>query len=123
MGTYLSKLGERDSKSEFTQSCLTFATPRTVARPGPSVHGDFPGKNTGVGCHFLRQGIFLSRGLSPGLLPLQADALPFAPPGKFRQVEGIAMSTKSWSLRGSSASLAGCAKCPAKFAAPLPAEI
>ena len=25
---------------------------------------DFPGKNTGVGCHFLLQGIFLSRCLS-----------------------------------------------------------
>ena len=25
---------------------------------GSSVHGDSPGKNTGVGCHFLLQGIF-----------------------------------------------------------------
>ena len=23
--------------------------------PGSSAHGDFPGKNTGVGCHFLLQ--------------------------------------------------------------------
>ena len=29
---------------------------------------DFPGKDTGVGCHFLLQGIFLSQGLNPGLL-------------------------------------------------------
>ena len=29
---------------------------------------DFPGKNTGVGCHFLLQGIFLTQGLNPGLL-------------------------------------------------------
>ena len=28
---------------------------------------DFPGKNTGVGCHFLLQGIFLTQGLNPGL--------------------------------------------------------
>ena len=28
----------------------------------------FPGKNTGVGCHFLLQGIFLTQGLNPGLL-------------------------------------------------------
>ena len=27
-----------------------------------------PGKNTGVGCHFLLQGIFLTQGLNPGLL-------------------------------------------------------
>ena len=29
---------------------------------------DFPGKDTGVGSHFLLQGIFLTQGLNPGLL-------------------------------------------------------
>ena len=29
---------------------------------------DFPGKNTGVGCHFLLQGIFLTQGSNPRLL-------------------------------------------------------
>ena len=29
---------------------------------------DCPGKNTGVGCHFFLQGIFLNQGLNPGLL-------------------------------------------------------
>ena len=29
---------------------------------------DFPGKNTGVGCHALLQGIFPTQGLNPGLL-------------------------------------------------------
>ena len=28
---------------------------------GSSVHGSFPGKNTGVGCNFLPQGIFLTQ--------------------------------------------------------------
>ena len=28
---------------------------------------DFPGKNTGVGCHFLLQGIFPTQGLNSGL--------------------------------------------------------
>ena len=28
---------------------------------------DFPGKNTGVGCHFLLQEIFPNQGLNPGL--------------------------------------------------------
>ena len=37
---------------------------------------DFPGKNTGVGCHFLLQGIFPTQGLNPGL-----DALPSEPLG------------------------------------------
>ena len=43
----------------------------------------FPGKNTGVGCHFLLQGNFPTQGSSPHLLCLlhwQADSLPLAPP-------------------------------------------
>ena len=36
-----------------------FATPWTVCSPpGSSVHGIFPGKGTGMGCHFLLQRIF-----------------------------------------------------------------
>ena len=46
---------------------------------------DFPGKNTGVGCHALLQGIFLTQGSNPHLLCLlhwQVDSLPLEPPGK-----------------------------------------
>ena len=44
-----------------------FVTPWTVAYQalGP---WDFPGKNTGVGCHFLLQRIFPTQGSIPGLL-------------------------------------------------------
>ena len=35
--------------------------------PGSSVHGDCPGKDTGVGCHALLQGIFRTQELNPGL--------------------------------------------------------
>ena len=35
---------------------------------GSSVHGNSPVKNTGVGCHFLLQGIFLTQGSNPDLL-------------------------------------------------------
>jgi len=35
-----------------------------------------------LGCHFLLQGIFLTQGLNPGLLDLQADSLLSEPPGK-----------------------------------------
>ena len=45
----------------------------------------FSGKNTGVGCHTLLQGIFLTQGLNPQLLCLlhwQAGSLPLVPPGK-----------------------------------------
>ena len=44
-----------------------------------------PGKNTGVGCHFFFQGIFLTQGLNLSLLHLlrwQGDSLPLVPPGK-----------------------------------------
>ena len=41
-----------------TQLCPTLRDPVDRSPPGSSVHGDFPGKNTGVGCHFLLQGIF-----------------------------------------------------------------
>ena len=47
--------------------------------------GDFPGKDTGVGCHALLQGIFLTQGLKLHLFHLlhwQAVSLPLAPPGK-----------------------------------------
>ena len=36
---------------------------------------DLPGKNTGVGCHFLLQGICPTQGSNPGLLHWQADSL------------------------------------------------
>ena len=43
---------------------------------------DFPGRNTGVGCHFLLQRIFPTQGSSLGLLYWQAGFLPSEPPGK-----------------------------------------
>ena len=39
---------------------------------------DFPGKNTGMSCHFLLQGIFLTQGSSLLLPHWQADALPLS---------------------------------------------
>ena len=39
---------------------------------------DFSGKNTGVGCHFILQGIFLTQGPNPCLLHWQADSLPLS---------------------------------------------
>ena len=36
--------------------------------PGCSVHGESPGKNTGMDCHALLQGICPTQGLNPGLL-------------------------------------------------------
>ena len=47
----------------------------------------FPGKNTGVDCHVLLQGIFLTQGSDLRLLcllPLQVGSLPLIPPGSPR---------------------------------------
>ena len=44
------------------QSCLTLCDPMDyVARQAPLCSWNFPGKNTGVDCHFLLQGIFPRR--------------------------------------------------------------
>ena len=43
--------------------------------PGSSVYGILQGKNTGVGCRFLLQGIFPTQGVSPGLPVLQTDSV------------------------------------------------
>ena len=49
------------------QSCLTLCDPMDCSPPGSSVHGDSPGKNPGVGCHALLQGVFPTQGWNPGL--------------------------------------------------------
>ena len=55
------------------QSCLTLCDPMDCSPPGSSVHGLSPGKNTGVGCHALLQGIFPNPGIKPRSLSLQVD--------------------------------------------------
>ena len=69
------------------KSCPTlFATPWTVAHPAPLFMGfpDFPGKNTGVGCHFLLQGTLPTQGSYPCLLHWQADSLLLSHLGRLR---------------------------------------
>ena len=61
-------------EGSITQSCQTLwpcgLQPTRLLCPW-----HFPGKNTGVGCHFLLQGIFPSQGPSPHLLRWQVDSL------------------------------------------------
>ena len=59
---------------------------------------DFPGKNTGVGCHFLLQAIFPTVGLNPHLLCLlhwQAGSLPLVPLGKLIYARKVKVKTLS----------------------------
>ena len=51
-----------------TKSCPTLCNPIDCSPNRLLCPQDFPGKNTGVGCHFLLQGIFLTQGSNPCLL-------------------------------------------------------
>jgi len=44
----------------------TLCDPKDCSPPGSSVHGDSPGKNTGVDGHALLQGILSTQGSNPG---------------------------------------------------------
>ena len=72
------------------QSCPTLCDPMNCSPPGPSSllsRWDSPGKNTGVGCHALLQGIFLTQRSNWCLICLlhwQVGYLPLAPPGEPR---------------------------------------
>ena len=46
----------------FNQLCPTLCYPMDCSLPGSSVHGDSSGRNSGVGCHALLQGIFPTQG-------------------------------------------------------------
>ena len=51
-----------------TQSCPTLCDPMDHNPSCSSCPWDFPGKITGLGCHFLLQGNFSTQGLNPHLL-------------------------------------------------------
>ena len=65
------------SESEVAQLCLTLCDPMDYNLHQAS-SWDFPGKSTGVGCHFLLQGIV--PGVEPRYPALQAETLPSKPP-------------------------------------------
>ena len=95
--------------SPFTPSCslapMSSSNSMDHSLLGFSVHGIFPGKNTGVGCHSLLQGIFPTQGLNPRLLDLlhwQAGSLPLVPTGKpSKELESSYISVSSLHASGS----------------------
>ena len=58
-----------------------------LQQPSSSVHWNFPGKNAGVGCHFLLQEIFLTQGSKPRLLHWQADSLSLSHLGAMTRIQ------------------------------------
>ena len=67
------------------QSCPALAT-----LSGTSVHGDCSGKNTGVGCHTLLQGIFSIQGSNLGLLNCRQILWHLSHQGSSRILEWVA---------------------------------
>ena len=68
------------SRVQLSATLGLFATPQTVACQVLCPRA-FPGKNIGLGCHFLLQGIFPTQGSNPGLLWLlnwETDSLPLS---------------------------------------------
>ena len=86
-----------DSMCLVAQSCLTLCDPMDCSPAGSSVHGNSPGKNTGVGCHAILEWVAMPYWsglpcLPPGDPPnsgmksrspiLQEDSLPSEKTGK-----------------------------------------
>ena len=61
------------------KSCMTLLCPFGLQCTSLLCPWDFPGENTGVGCHFLPQGILLTQGSNPHLLHWQKNSLPRSP--------------------------------------------
>ena len=79
-----------------TQSCLTLCDPHVLYPTSLLCPWDSPGKNTGVGCYFLLQGIFPIQRLNPHILDLlhwQADSLSSEPPGNPKESLGTIMNS------------------------------
>ena len=55
--SYVVDFYTKESESEVAQSCPTLCDPMDLQPKKLLCPWDFPGKNTGVGCHFLLQEI------------------------------------------------------------------
>ena len=64
-----------------TKSCLTLLQPHGLQSTRLLCPCDFPGKNTGVGCHFLLPGIFPTQGSNMSHA-LAGGFFTSEPPGK-----------------------------------------
>ena len=69
---------------------MSLCDPMDCSPPGSSVHGDSPGKDTGVGCHALLQGIFPTQGSNPRLPLCRQILYPLSHQGSPRILEWVA---------------------------------
>ena len=108
----MARAGHKGLKSErpcvvlclVAQLCPTLCDPINCSPPGSSVHGNSPGKNTGVGCHALLQGIFPTQGSNVGLLHCRQILYQLSYQGSLRdalltsKVFDILITTAIWFL-------------------------
>ena len=66
-GISLLSSGDVQCYAELNCSVMSYSLRPNGRPPDCSVYEDSSGKNTGVGCHDLLQGIFLTRGSKPGV--------------------------------------------------------
>ena len=71
-------------------ACLTICNPIDCNLAGSSVHGDFPGKNVGAGCHAVLQGIFPTQGSNPSLPHCRQILYKLSHQGSPRKLEWVA---------------------------------
>ena len=62
--------------------CPALRNPTDCSPPDSSVHGGSPGKDTGVGCHALLQGIIPTQGSNSGLLHCRRILYHLSHPGR-----------------------------------------
>ena len=88
------------------KSCMTLLQSHELQPARFLCPWNSPGKNTGAGCHFLHQAIFLTQGLNLHLLHWQADSLSLShqgglAPGKFQKTSVVVMfipQTTTWGI-------------------------
>ena len=74
MKIFLCLTGRLGVHAQSLQLCLTLCDPLEYSLSGSSGPCNFAGKNTGVSCYVLLQGIFPTQGSNPSLLHLPALA-------------------------------------------------
>ena len=79
------------------QSCPILCDLMDYSPPDFSVHGDSPGKNIGVNCHALLQGIFSTQGSNPGLPHYRQILYQLSHQGSPRTLEWVAYPF-SWGI-------------------------
>ena len=78
---HVNLLSHTNSCCLVTKLCLTLLQPHGLQPSRLLCPWGLPGKNAGVGCYFLLQGIFLTQGSTLCLLHWQVDSLPHSHQG------------------------------------------